>query len=160
MTVYLTDQHPAMQGGAMASISSAPVLQRVQSAAQMLAQRCGSFQAAAPQPPMFQDSTLPDLAPKLPLPESHAPADLDVRNGDLSNSGSQQFEVTDADMLDALHAITGEPLTAPVCLPLFLLLQSPLGSHTAKEDLFKVLNNLREGWDVVMQLLAPPCTSM
>jgi hypothetical protein len=57
---------------------------------------------------MFQASALPNLAPEMPLPEPHVPAELDIRSGDLSNSGSQHFEVTDADMLDALHAITGK----------------------------------------------------
>lgn len=97
-----------MQGAAMVRIPSVPALKRVQSAAQLLAQRSASFQAAAPQPPMFQGGALPDLAPELPVPEPLAPPDRDMQPLEKPDSGSMQFEVTDADMLDALHAITGE----------------------------------------------------
>lgn len=123
----------------MARISSAPTLPRVPSAVQLLGQRSATFPAAAPQPPMFQASALPNLAPEMPSPEPHVPAELDTRSGGLSNSGSQHFEVTDADMLDALHAITGKipGFFSYICISSCIshsLLHCTLGCDTTDEQ--------------------------
>lgn len=103
------------QGNSLLRISSAPVLPRVPSAAQMLqlAHRSDSFQEASLQLPgelpVYQGSALPQLAPDTPAPQHGVPLDLGTRHAAAPEKTPPHFEVTDADMLDALHAITGAP---------------------------------------------------
>ncbi len=83
------------QAGALPRISSVPALPRAPSSTVQLQQRSASYQG-------------PPLSPQLQPPYPPLGPDPDPPQPAQPPPGALQFDVTDADMLDALHAITGD----------------------------------------------------
>lgn len=72
----------------------------------MLSHRSGSYHEASLQLPVYQGRNLPQLAPDTPAPQHGLPLELGTRLAAAPEKAPTEFEVTEADMLDALHAIT------------------------------------------------------